>query len=94
MQLLLNGTVYTAEKAKQMGFIDEIIDGNLEEWEHFVETMLTRELGVLEAYKQLVINKYEVANLRGRMETEIRECSKLWETEAHHQAVANFLNKK
>ena len=94
MQLLLNGTIYTAEKAKQMGFIDEIIDGNLEEWEHFVETMLTRELGVLEAYKQLVINKFEVANLRGRMETEIRECSKLWETEAHHQAVANFLNKK
>ncbi len=94
MQLLLNGTVYTAEKAKQMGFIDEIIDGSLEECEHFVETMLTRELGVLEAYKQLVINKYEVANLRGRMETEIRECSKLWETEAHHQAVASFLNKK
>lgn len=94
MQLLMNGTVYTAEKAKQLGFLDEIIEGDIEEWEHFVEAMLTRELGVLQAYKQLLINKFEVANLQGRMETEIRDCAKLWETEAHHQAVANFLNKK
>lgn len=94
MQLLLNGTIYTAEKAKELGFIDEMIDGNLEDWEHFVEAMLTRELGVLQAYKQLLINKFEVANVWGRMETEIRECSKLWETDAHHQAVANFLTKK
>ena len=94
MQLLLSGTINTADKAKQLGFIDEIIDGNLEDWEQFVEAMLTRELGVLQAYKQLLINKFEVSNLRGRMETEIRECSKLWETEAHHQAVANFLSKK
>ena len=49
MQLLLNGTVYTAVKAKQLGFIDQIIEGNIEEWEHFVEAMLTRELGVLES---------------------------------------------
>lgn len=94
MQLLLNGTVYTAEKAQQLGFIDEIIDGNLEEWETFVEAMVTRELGVLQAYKKLLIDKFEVANLQGRMETEIRECAKLWETEAHHQAVANFFSKK
>lgn len=94
MKLLLNGTAYTVEKAKKMGFIDKIIDGNIEDWEHFVEVMLTRELGVLQAYKQLVIKKYEEVNLRGRMEMEIRECAKLWETEAHHQAVANFLNKK
>ena len=56
--------------------------------------MLTRELGVLRAYKQLLISKWEAANLKGRMDKEIRECSKLWETEAHHQAVANFFNKK
>lgn len=94
MQLLLNGSVYTAERAQQLGFIDEIIDGNLEDWETFVEVMVTRELGVLQAYKKLLIDKFEVTNLQGRMETEIRECAKLWETEAHHQAVANFFSKK
>jgi enoyl-CoA hydratase len=94
MQLLLNGTLYTAEQAQQLGFIDKMIDGDLGEWESFIEDMLTRELGVLRAYKQFLISKWEAANLKRRMEKEIRECAKLWETEAHHQAVVNFFNKK
>lgn len=94
MKLLLNGTFYTAEEAQQLGFIDQLIEGDLEEWESFVDTILTRDLGVLRAYKQLLISKWEDTNLKGRMEKEIRECSRLWETEAHHQAVANFFNKK
>lgn len=94
MKLLLNGTFYTAEEAQQLGFIDEIMDDeDLEEWESFIDTMLMREVGVLRAYKQLLISKWTVANLKGRMKKEISECAKLWESEAHHQAVAQFLQK-
>lgn len=93
MRLLLNGTIYTAEAAKELGFIDEVIQGDLEEWERFVDTILTREVGVLMAYKNLLINKWEESNLKGRMEMESRQCAKLWETDAHHQAVDSFLNK-
>jgi len=93
MKLLLNGTIYTAEAAKELGFIDEVIQGDLEEWERFVDTILTREVGVLMAYKNLLINKWEETDLKGRMEMESRQCAKLWETDAHHQAVDSFLNK-
>ncbi|RID87684.1 enoyl-CoA hydratase/isomerase family protein [Peribacillus asahii] len=93
MKLLLNGTIYTAEAAKELGFIDEVIQGDLEEWERFVDTILNREVGVLMAYKNLLINKWEETDLKGRMEMESRQCAKLWETDAHHQAVDSFLNK-
>lgn len=91
LELLLNGTMYTVDKAKELGFVDQILEDD--EWESFIETMITREIGVLRSYKQLLISKWETSNLKGRMEKEIRECAKLWESDAHHRAVANFLNK-
>ncbi|MGE7779245.1 enoyl-CoA hydratase/isomerase family protein [Peribacillus sp. NPDC097264] len=92
MKLLLDAKVHSSEDAKEFGFIDEIID--MEDGEGFPQHFLRHEPGVLMAYKKILVKKWEDGGLKERMDAEIRECSKLWATEAHHDAVSRFLNKK
>lgn len=92
MKLLLDAKIHSSENAKEMDFIDEIVD--LEEWGEFAQGFLRHEPGVLMAYKKILVKKWQDGGLKGRMEAEIRECAKLWATEAHHVAVSHFLDKK
>lgn len=92
MQLLLNGTIYTVEEAKEFGFIDYLLD-DVSDFEGFIATMLTRELGVLVTYKELLVSKWNHAGIKERMQAENRKCAILWETDAHHEAVQRFLQK-
>ncbi|MFJ7747199.1 enoyl-CoA hydratase/isomerase family protein [Peribacillus sp. NPDC097295] len=92
MKLLLDAKIHSSENAKEIGFIDEIVD--LEEWGEFAQGFLCHEPGVLMAYKKILVKKWQDGGLKRRMEAEIRECAKLWATEAHHVAVSHFLNKK
>ncbi|MGE7601906.1 enoyl-CoA hydratase/isomerase family protein [Peribacillus sp. NPDC097675] len=92
LKLLLDAEIHSSENAKEMGFIDEIVD--LEDWEEFADGFLRHEPRVLMAYKKVLVKKWQDGGLKGRMEAEIRECAKLWATEAHHLAVSHFLNKK
>lgn len=58
-----------------------------------VREMLIPSAKVQRAYKAVVIRKWRENNLRERMEEEITECARLWESEAHSQAIA-MLEKK
>ncbi|MFJ7752043.1 enoyl-CoA hydratase/isomerase family protein [Peribacillus muralis] len=90
VKLLMGANIHKAEEAKGLGFVDEIAGS----WEGFAEDLLRHETRVLMAYKKLLINKWEAGGLKGRMDAEIRECAKLWASDAHHAAVSRFLNKK
>ncbi|MGE1161894.1 enoyl-CoA hydratase/isomerase family protein [Peribacillus simplex] len=94
LKLLLDAKIHKAEEAKEFGFVDEIVGEGLDGWEKFAEDFLRHETGVLMAYKRLLVQKWEYSGLRGRMDAEIRECSKLWASDEHHDAVGRFLNKK
>ncbi|MDF9762514.1 enoyl-CoA hydratase/carnithine racemase [Peribacillus simplex] len=94
LKLLLDAKIHKAEEAKEFGFVDEIVGEGLDGWEKFAEDFLRHETGVLMAYKRLLVHKWEYSGLRGRMDAEIRECSKLWASDEHHDAVDRFLNKK
>ncbi|MGG4265331.1 enoyl-CoA hydratase/isomerase family protein [Peribacillus simplex] len=94
LKLLLDAKIHKAEEAKGFGFVDEIVGEGLDGWEKFAEDFLRHETGVLMAYKKLLVHKWEDSGLRGRMDAEIRECSKLWASDEHHAAVDRFLNKK
>ncbi|MFP3508163.1 enoyl-CoA hydratase/isomerase family protein [Peribacillus sp. SIMBA_075] len=94
LKLLLDAKIHKAEEAKEFGFVDEIVGAGLDGWEKFAEDFLRHETGVLMAYKRLLVHKWEYSGLRGRMDAEIRECSKLWASDEHHAAVDRFLNKK
>ncbi|AXN40431.1 enoyl-CoA hydratase [Peribacillus butanolivorans] len=94
LKLLLDAKIHKAEEAREFGFVDKIIEEDTNGWEEFVEDLLRHETGVLMAYKKLLVKKWKDSGIKGRMEAEIRECAKLWATDAHHAAVDRFLNKK
>ena len=48
---------------------------------------------VHKAYKKVLLRKWNETNLYDRVFEEIRTCAFLWERDAHHEAVASFLNK-
>jgi enoyl-CoA hydratase/carnithine racemase len=95
MRLLMEAELQTAEVLKEVGFIDEVFENNpIEACETFLHKMIAQDVSVLESYKRLWIRKWENTNLRERIEEEVRNCSFLWESEAHHQYVKRFMNKK
>jgi enoyl-CoA hydratase len=95
MKMLLDAKIYTAEELKEFGFIHHIYkDDPIEACLSFMKESLNKETTVLEAYKTLLIKKWELLLMRERMEEEAARCALLWEGEAHHNKVDEFMNKK
>lgn len=95
MKILMDAELRPAEELKAEGFIDGIYNEEpLSACEHFLEKMLSIESSVLESYKNILIRKWEETKLHERMDAEVQNCSYLWESDAHHIYVNNFLNKK
>lgn len=95
MKLLMEAEIQTAEYLREMGFVDHIYANNpISACETYLEKLLSVDVSVLEAYKRLWIHKWEESNLRERIDIEVRNCSVLWESEAHHQYVQKFITKK
>jgi enoyl-CoA hydratase/carnithine racemase len=49
---------------------------------------------VLQAYKEIAIEKWEQSRVWNRMEQEIHRCSILWESPEHEEAVQKVIVKK
>lgn len=94
-KLLLDANIVSAQYLRDIGFINEIYEGNsTEALERFLGDILKKEIGVLNAYKSMYIRKWEQAGLRNKIDSEVRQCANLWEGEAHHYYVHQFLDKK
>jgi enoyl-CoA hydratase len=94
MKLLMDSEQHPAEVLQQEGFVDAVYIGDpLTECETFIEQMLIKEAGVLQAYKRIWTRKWMESNLRERMEEEVKNCALLWESEAHHKQVEKFIKK-
>ncbi|WP_041113087.1 enoyl-CoA hydratase/isomerase family protein [Bacillus badius] len=95
LKLLSEASVYRAEQLDHIGFINQVVDEADEAAaESFLEKELSVSSGVLSAYKQIQIRKWEATGLHDRMMQEVRQCAILWAKEDHHRAVDGFLNKK
>ncbi|WP_423801629.1 enoyl-CoA hydratase/isomerase family protein [Neobacillus sp. SAB-20_R2A] len=94
MKLLMEADLETAEYLTETGFINHLFDGDsLQQCEDFLKKMLSNDLEVLKSYKRIWINKWKQAGLRERIEEEVKNCAILWESDAHHQYVKNFIKK-
>ena len=94
-EMLLEARIHTADELKEFGFLHFIYEGNpLEACLSFLKVTLEKETSVLEAYKSLVNKKWELLSMRERMEDEAARCAVLWEGEAHHKKVDEFMNQK
>ncbi|TLS37641.1 enoyl-CoA hydratase/isomerase family protein [Pseudalkalibacillus caeni] len=95
MRLLMSAKAVTAEKGKELGFINHTVEPeNLkEECLDWLQPFLEQPLSVLKAYKSYWLSKCNENKIIERMDEEIYHCSVLWESDEHHQAVRTFLNK-
>ncbi|MEW9501409.1 enoyl-CoA hydratase/isomerase family protein [Jeotgalibacillus marinus] len=93
LHLLTTANIYPAEKLRETGFIDYMVKGqSLGEVLELIKPMLLKNVHVLAAYKQMLIEKWKRGDLQQRMDLEILKCSLLWEKQEHHDAVDQFLN--
>ncbi|MFT4416110.1 enoyl-CoA hydratase/isomerase family protein [Fredinandcohnia humi] len=95
LQMLLTGNIYTAVEGKDLGYINHILSKDLpnNECEEYISKQIIHNTKVIEAYKKVVNRKWVATQLKQRMFREIEECSVLWASDEHHQAVSSFMNK-
>jgi enoyl-CoA hydratase len=95
MKMLLDAKIYTAKELRDFGFIHDIYqDHPLDACLSFMNGSLDKETTVLEAYKTLLNKKWKLLSMREKMEEEAARCAVLWEDDAHHKKVDEFMNKK
>lgn len=95
MKMLLDAKIYTIEELREFGFIHHIYKGNpIDACLSFMQGSLNKETTVLEAYKTLLNKKWELLAMRERIKAEAARCAVLWEDEAHHKKVDEFMDKK
>lgn len=95
LKMLLDPTPLNAEALIRNGWATAVYhdEGKESALAHFIENMINIHPDVHKAYKSIQLRKWQQTNLYNRVMEEIQECAKLWEKDAHHDAVQNFLNK-
>lgn len=95
MKMLMEAELQTADELKNTGFIHTLFENDpLDACEAFIEKILIKDINVLQSYKKIWIRKWEATLLRERIEEEVKNCAWLWESDAHHEYVRSFINKK
>lgn len=94
-RLLSEAEILTADQLLAVEWATELYEGSAEEGlKDFLAKMSKVHPSVHRAYKTVAIRKWTADFMRDRMLEEARQCSLLWESEAHHEAVEQFLSKK
>lgn len=93
MKMLFEAKRYSAEELQELGFVHYIYEGNATNGLAAVEHIFQLQGGVLQAYKEMIIRKWNDKNLKEKIEEEIQKCSVLWADDAHHEQVDKFVNK-
>ncbi|TFE00247.1 enoyl-CoA hydratase/isomerase family protein [Jeotgalibacillus salarius] len=93
-RLLSEAKVHHESTLYELGFIDQTVQvESVDELIDMFKPVFEKSGAVLGAYKKMLTQKWTAGDLKARMESEIYECSVLWEKEEHHQAVEKFFEK-
>lgn len=94
LKMLVDAQTYDSGQLEEVGWATKIYDGDkFVALNQFIEYMRKINPGVHKAYKEIEIRKWAEKNLKQRVMEEVAQCSKLWEGEAHAEAVNRFLSK-
>lgn len=94
LKMLVDARPLDANVLYEIGWAIRIFDGSKEEaLQQFIQDMKKIHPSVHKAYKEIELRKWRERNMYERVMEEIRTCAKLWESDAHNEAVNNFLNK-
>ena len=94
LKMLIDAKPLDATQLLKNGWASYVYEGD--KWQSLIDYIQNLSLihtDVHKAYKKMLLRKWEETNLYDRVFAEIRTCANLWEREAHHEAVASFLNK-
>lgn len=96
LKMLVDAKPYDAQTLYEIGWAMRVyFEGTKEDaLEDFIEHMRKVHPSVHHAYKEIELRKWRERNMYERVMEEVRLCAKLWEKDAHHEAVNNFLTKK
>lgn len=94
LKMLLDAKSYDAKLLNEIGWATRTFEGSKEQaLNEFISHMKRIHPAVHVAYKEIELRKWNENHLHKRVFEEIRLCAKLWECDAHHDAVNRFLNK-
>ncbi|MBB4824034.1 enoyl-CoA hydratase/carnithine racemase [Sporosarcina luteola] len=92
LRFISEAAVHDASSLEAIGWATETYEGEHEQaLARFLGKMSSIHHSVHRAYKSLMIRSWEEKSVRERMLEESKQCARLWESEAHHEAVASFL---
>ncbi|RWZ60708.1 enoyl-CoA hydratase/isomerase family protein [Halobacillus fulvus] len=91
---LMDSEMYSASKAQQIGWLHKTGDREQLTSAEMFESFIRKSREQMKVFKQQYIKQLNVAELARDMEEEVRECSVLWESEEHIQAVRRFMDSK
>ena len=94
LKMLIDAKPYEAELLYEIGWAMRVFEGDKQlALDDFIANMRKIHPSVHQAYKEIELRKWRKHNMYERVMEEVRLCAKLWESEAHHEAVNNFLTK-
>ncbi len=92
LDMLLSGRIFSSEEGVQNGFLTKVVE-NEKTFFAWLDQFESKSADVLKCYKEMTVKKMMHNGLKERMDKEIRNCSVLWESDGHLQAVGHFLKK-
>ena len=94
LKMLIDSQRYNAQRLYEIGWATSIFEGSKEQaLDEFIVDMRKIHPDVHQAYKEIEVRKWQERKMYERVMEEIRLCAKLWESDAHNEAVNRFLNK-
>lgn len=94
LKMLVDAKAFDANLLYEIGWAMRVFEDSKEQaLEEFIAEMRKIHPSVHQAYKEIELRKWKERNIYERVMEEIRLCAKLWESDAHNEAVNRFLNK-
>ena len=94
LKMLMDAKPLNAVELQSIGWASHVfVEDKSQALTDYIRNLTVIHPDVHKAYKKILLRKWNETNLYDRVFEEIRTCAVLWERDAHHEAVASFLNK-
>jgi len=96
LDLLLRAERVPIEQMVEYGWVHAVLteENGKEQCRKLLSPYLAQSVPVLRAYKQYAVKKWKTDEFRAKFFAEIEQCSILWESDEHEEAVRTFLNRE
>ncbi|WP_079480387.1 enoyl-CoA hydratase/isomerase family protein [Halobacillus salinus] len=88
---LMTATMYSTDQALRIGWLHKVYSDKEWAMETLLQPFLHNSQEQMTWFKKQYLNSLKLDELSVRMEEETISCSKLWESEAHKEAVQKFM---